>query len=97
MVSAIVGRLDGTVLRKTLASDTSIIEVDVAGYLGLWIDGAPHQVMYESGDGDIVVERVAGNTLLWEVDLVLYRLEGFDKLDDALKFAGTRMPGTVPD
>ena len=97
LVSAIFGRLDGPIMQKTLTSNTSIIEVDVAGYLGLWIDGAPHQVMYEAGDGRIVVERVAGNTLLWEIDLVLYRLEGFDNLDDALKFAGTRMPGMVSD
>ena len=97
LVSAIVGRLDRPILQKTLASNTSIIEVDVDGHLGLWIDGAPHQVMYEAGDGDIVVERVAGNTLLWEVGDVLYRLEGFDNLDDALKFVGTRTLGAVSD
>lgn len=97
LVSAIVGRLDRPILQKTLASNTSIIEVDVDGHLGLWIDGAPHQVMYEAGDGDIVVERVAGNTLLWEVGDVLYRLEGFDNLDDALEFAGTRTLGAVSD
>ena len=74
-------------MQKTLGSSTSIIEVDVGGHLGLWIDGAPHQVMYETSDGSVVVERVAGNTLLWEVDPVLYRLEGFDNLDDAIKFA----------
>lgn len=97
LVSAIVGRLDRPILQKTLASNTSIIEVDVGGHLGLWIDGAPHQVMYEAGDGDIAVERVAGNTLLWEVGDVLYRLEGFDNLDDALKFVGTRALGAVSD
>jgi len=97
MVSTIYGRLGGPIMQKTLGSSTSIIEVDVAGHLGLWIAGAPHEVMYESSDGDIVVERVAGNTLLWEVGDVLYRLEGFDSLDDALEFAGTLMPRTVSD
>jgi len=97
LVSAIVGRLDGPILQKILASNTSIFEVDVVGHLGLWIDGAPHEVMYEASDGDVMVERVAGNTLLWEVADVLYRIEGFDNLDDALKFAGTRTLGAVSD
>lgn len=97
LVSTIDGRLGGPIMQKTLGSSTSIIEVDVAGNLGLWIDGAPHEVMYESSDDMVVVERVAGNTLLWEVGDVLYRLEGFDNLDDALKFAGTLALGAVSD
>lgn len=97
LLSAIAGRIGGPVLQKTLGSSTTIIEVDVDGHLGLWIAGAPHEVMYESSQGDIAVERVAGNTLLWEVGEVLYRLEGFDNLDDALEFAGTQMPRVVSD
>ncbi len=97
LMSAIGGRIDGRVLQKTLGSSTSIVEVDVGGHLGLWISGAPHQLAYESSDGGITVERIAGNTLLWEVDGVLYRLEGFDNLEDALNFAGTRMPRAVSD
>ncbi|MHB1090076.1 MAG: hypothetical protein ACYC0U_03215, partial [Ilumatobacteraceae bacterium] len=97
LVSTIDGQLGGPIMQKRLGSSTSIIEVDVAGHLGLWIDGAPHQVMYETGDGNVVVERVAGNTLLWEVGDVLYRLEGFDNLDDAIEFAGTHTPSAVSD
>lgn len=97
LMSAIAGRIDGPVLQKTLGSSTSIVEVDVGGHLGLWISGAPHELVYESSDGVIVVERIAGDTLLWEVDEVLYRLEGFDNLEDALNFAGTRMPRAVSD
>lgn len=97
LVSTIDGRLNGPIMRKTLGSSTSVIEVDVAGHLGLWIDGAPHEVMYVTSDGGVAVERVAGNTLLWEVGEVLYRLEGFDNLDDALTFAGTHTPSVVSD
>lgn len=97
LMSAIAGRIDGPMLQKTLGSSTSIVEVDVGGHLGLWISGAPHELAYESSDGVIMVERIAGNTLLWEVDEVLYRLEGFDNLEDALNFAGTRMPRAVSD
>lgn len=97
LMSAIAGRINGPVLQKTLGSNTSIVEVDVGGHLGLWISGAPHELAYESSDGVFAVERIARNTLLWEVDGVLYRLEGFDNLEDALNFAGTRMPRAVSD
>ncbi|MEO8162946.1 MAG: hypothetical protein ABI590_04115 [Ilumatobacteraceae bacterium] len=97
LMSAIAGRIDGPVLQKTLGSSTSIVEVEVGGHMGLWISGAPHELLYESSDGVVTVERIAGNTLLWEVDEVLYRLEGFDNLEDALNFAGTRMPTAVSD
>ncbi|MEO5974689.1 MAG: hypothetical protein ABIQ38_05760 [Ilumatobacteraceae bacterium] len=97
LMSAIAGRIDGPVLQKTLGSSTSIVEVEVGGHMGLWISGAPHELLYESSDGVVTVERIAGNTLLWEVDGVLYRLEGFDNLEDALNFAGTRMPTAVSD
>lgn len=43
--------------------------------------------MYESPVGGVVVERVAGNTLLWQHDDVLSRVEGFHELSQALAFA----------
>ena len=57
------------------------------GQPGLWISGGAHEVLYESLVGGIVVERVAGNTLLWQHDGVLSRVEGFDDLSQALAFA----------
>ena len=36
--------------------------------------------------GEIVVERVAANTLLWQRDGVLWRVEGFTRLSEALDF-----------
>jgi hypothetical protein len=89
LVSVIDGRLDDGLLTKTLGSGTAIIEVDVAGHRGLWIDGEPHDVMFETPDGAFMSQRFAGNTLLWQVGDVLYRVEGFGSLDAALKFAAT--------
>ncbi len=96
LASTIYGQI-GRMMQKTLGSSTSIIEVEVDGHVGLWISGAPHEVMYETLDGQVAVERVAGNTLLWEVGNVLYRLEGFESLYDALEFVGTRVPDAVSD
>lgn len=87
LVSTIDGRLAEPLLRKMLGSNTSIVEADVAGHPGLWIDGAPHEVMYETSDGDVAIDRVAGNTLLWQVGDVLYRVEGFGDVDHAIAFA----------
>ena len=87
-VSAVSGALDEMLVMKTVGSSDQLQQVDVNGHLGLWVDGAPHEVMYRAPSGDVVVKRVAGNTLLWQVGDVLYRVEGLPDLADALAFAG---------
>lgn len=89
LVSVIEGVLTNEVVVKTLNPDTEIAEVAVGNAPGLWISGAPHELAYESPDGLIQFERVAGNTLVWQNDDVIGRLEGFDSLDAALEFAFT--------
>jgi hypothetical protein len=86
LVSTIDGRVDG-LISKNVGPGTSIIEVAVDGRPGLWIDGAPHEVLYEAPGGSVVIERVAGNTLLWQDGDMLHRVEGFDHLHAALAFA----------
>jgi hypothetical protein len=93
IVSAVDGRFTGSLLTKTVRSSDQVEQVDVAGRPGLWIAGGAHEVLYEAPTGDVVVQRAAGNTLLWQDGPILYRVEGFDELDDALAFAeGTRGP-----
>ena len=87
LVSTLRGRLGETLISKAVASSDQVAEVEVNGQPGLWISGGAHEVMYESPVGGIVVERVAGNTLLWQHDGVLSRVEGFDDLSQALAFA----------
>lgn len=87
LVSAIEASFDENLLTKTVSGSGDLIEVDVDGARGLWIGSASHDVLYEVAESEIVVERVAGRTLLWNDGGVLYRVEGFDRLDDALEFA----------
>ena len=87
LLSAIDGRLFEAGITKTVQSSEQISEVRVGDHPGLWIAGEPHQVVYESPDGEVVVTRAASNTLLWQDGQVLYRVEGFDDLADALEFA----------
>jgi hypothetical protein len=88
LVSTIVGGLNEALIGKATSSSSQIQPVTVNGYPGLWIGGGAHEVRYElPEDGGIGVERVAANTLLWEADGVLRRVEGFAELSDALEFA----------
>lgn len=87
LVSVIEGELTSDVLVKTLGEDTQIVEVVVGDAPGLWISGAPHELAYQSPDGLIAFERVAGNTLVWQDDEMIGRLEGFGSVDAAIEFA----------
>ena len=72
---------------RASARSSQVEEVTVDGRPGLWISGSPHEVLYEDPQHDVVVERVARDTLLWSADGVLYRVEGFSRLADALAYA----------
>ena len=87
LVSAISGNLEEGLISKTVGATSEIDEVAVNDRPGLWIAGGTHDVSYVARDGGVVVERLAANTLLWQRDDVLYRVEGFERLDDALDFA----------
>lgn len=86
LVSKFVGTLDNPAVGKTIGDGTSVMRVTVDGGFGLWIDGDPHQVSFLD-DGEIVFERFAGNTLLWQDGLVIRRVEGFDDVAAAIQFA----------
>lgn len=91
LVSAIDATFDGGLITKTVGGSDQLQQVDVGGSPGLWVAGVSHEVLYRVPDSEVdvevVVERVAANTLLWNDGDVLYRVEGFDRLADALDFA----------
>lgn len=87
LVSAIAARPNEVLISKTVQASHDVVDADVNGHDGLWVGGGAHEVLYETPDGEVEVRRVAANTLLWWDGDVLYRVEGFDDLDDALAFA----------
>lgn len=89
LVSAVHGVWSDVLITKSVGSSDQIEEVDVDGLRGLWISGAPHDVLYETDNGEVAVDRVSANTLVWQDVDVLYRVEGFARLDDALAFVDT--------
>jgi hypothetical protein len=58
--------------KKFVGAATSFEEVRL-GEFGLFLSGAPHVLMWDSGN---VQTRLAGNVLIWLQNGVTYRLEG---------------------
>ncbi|HET8617741.1 MAG TPA: hypothetical protein VFM27_02220 [Acidimicrobiales bacterium] len=66
---------DGVRIGKVAGERTGITAVTVGGHPGYWLDGAAHEVVYDTGDGRTAVARLAGNTLVWSDGERTYRLE----------------------
>ena len=68
---------------------TTIVEVDVEGEPGLYVDGPQHFVMFLDENGLISDERtyLAGTVLLWNRGDLLLRLEGDLSRAEALELA----------
>ena len=76
-------------IKKTGGRGTTILEVQVDGEPGLYVDGPEHFVMFLDENGLISDERtyLAGTVLLWNRDDLLLRLEGDLTRDEALELA----------
>jgi hypothetical protein len=84
------GTADAGVANKIADSSRATVEpVDVDGSPGVWISGEPHLFWYVAPDGTYIEEsrRLVGDTLAWERDGILYRLEGAINLPRALEIA----------
>ena len=90
--TVLIARFDGSLtdalITKTVQATAAVIVVDIGGDPALWI-ADPHEVLVERG-GVPVVERVAANTLLWQDGDVLWRFEGFQRMEDAVRYAQSR-------
>ena len=77
-------------LAHALGDDATVRSVVVDGGQGYWIEGSPHQLFFEVGD-DIQVDtlRLATNTLLWQRNGHVYRIEADIDLDAALRIAAS--------
>lgn len=90
LITQNAGRPDEGLAQKLLdTGQASVAPVDVDGALGLWITGAPHFFWYLAPDGSHVEDsrRLVGDTLAWERDGVLYRIEGAIDLAHVLDIA----------
>lgn len=95
LLAALPGHLDRGVFVKVVGNDSPIEEVGLRLADGrtvdaVWLAGSPHQLGWETGGMiDIETLRLAGPTLLWEIDGVVYRLEAAVDRPSALALAAT--------
>ena len=90
LITQNAGRVDEGLAHKIVSSSAAtVVAIDVNGARGLWISGAPHIFWYLAPNGQFIDEsrRLVGDTLAWERDGVLYRIEGAITLERALEIA----------
>jgi hypothetical protein len=79
LVSVVRGKIEKTVIGKTVPSTTTRAGFDLDGTPALLLTGAPHMmVLFRAPDGvsDQTYTRLAGTTLLWQREATLIRIEG---------------------
>jgi hypothetical protein len=95
-IGLLIQRLEGdleTVMVEKLVDEVgaSVIPISVGEASGFWIEGPPHLVRYLTPDGAVRSEmtRLVGDTLVWQTDGVIYRMESGLELADSLELAGS--------
>jgi hypothetical protein len=96
-ISILVGRVlitefRGTTepyIRKVIDPGTTFRVQPVNGVSGVYLSGAPHQVLFGDANRQVRGDRVrlAGNVLIWEQGGVIVRIEGTHTLGQALTIA----------
>jgi hypothetical protein len=78
VLTEIAGTLQEYSFMKLVGPDTVIQPVSVRGHNAWWLSGHPHAFFYLDSHGgpQTATLRLATNTLAWEEDGVIYRLEG---------------------
>jgi hypothetical protein len=96
-VSILIGRVLVTEFRgtaqpfifKVIDPNTRVKITRVNGAQGVYLSGAPHQVLFGGTNGQIQGDRVrlAGNVLIWQHGPLIVRIEGTHTLAQALAIA----------
>jgi hypothetical protein len=95
LVQAIEGALDRPQVEKLVVEvGAEVTAVNVGGAPGYWISGPPHLLRYLGPDGEARAEatRLVGDTLVWERDGTLFRIESGLGLTETLRIAETLEP-----
>ena len=89
LLSEFRGHTEGGYFEKLLDSGTTVTPVTVDGAAGYWISGDPHFFYYVDEAGEMVddTHRAVGDTLVWTVDGLTYRLESGLDMEDAIRLA----------
>jgi hypothetical protein len=92
LVTEFGGHLEPAILGKVVPQGTKLELLTVNGAPGAWMEGQPHQVFYTSNGGASFITdtlRLAGNTLIWEQNGLVMRLEAQVDKATALRIAAS--------
>jgi len=83
------GSVDHDFFGKMIGGGTTVTPVSVGGSTGYWIAGAIHDFFYLDANGKVVSDdrRVVGDTLIWSLGPVTFRLETSLGRDAAIRIA----------
>lgn len=89
MIEVLRGEVNRPIYAKLAAGGTTIVDTEVGGLPGLFLGGDAHLIAYIDADGEFVDDtaRLAGNTVLWDVGELTYRLESALPLEQAVALA----------
>jgi hypothetical protein len=88
LISVLPATIESGFFQKLLGTDATVRSVDVSGAAGYWIEGSPHQLLFQFGNNVLSdTLRLATNTLLWQRDGHVYRIEADIPLETALRIA----------
>jgi hypothetical protein len=76
---------------KVVGPGTNLKLVRVNGSPGVYLSGAPHEVLFQARTGEVLTDRVrlAGNVLIWQQGPLTIRIEGTRTLGQARALAGS--------
>jgi hypothetical protein len=85
------GKVDANFFGKMLGTDATLEDVTVNGHPGYWISGTPHGFFFTDANGNFRNEtfRLATNTLIFDDNGILVRIEGDLTKAQALEIANS--------
>ncbi|TME05526.1 MAG: hypothetical protein E6I71_03560 [Chloroflexi bacterium] len=91
LVTEARGQINENYFQKTLGPDSTLERVSVGGHIGYWIAGHPHDFVFTDANGNFQDDalRLATNTLIFDHDGTIVRIEGDMTKAQALQIAGS--------
>ena len=89
LVTEFPGTMEERLAQKSIGPGTTVEVLTVNGGLGFWIEGNPHVIVYRDPHDQFVHEsiRLVHNSLAWEQDGTVLRIEGQLSRSEALAIA----------
>jgi hypothetical protein len=91
LITEFPGAMEEDLAQKSVGPGTTVEIVTVNGGLGFWIEGKPHVLTYRDPTGNRVPDfmRLVHNSLAWEQDGTVLRIEGDLTREEALAIAAS--------